>query len=142
MANAWVLTFQIQRLRTAVAVNDLDAAFGIADVLVRLREHVRSFPDLSAAPVLVTNKYVSMEAMLSTSPCVSSDRTSGSNGGTQDQNEAQAFGPLSLPLELQRGCQEIIDAASEVYIKAFALCLVIRTELLQVYAFVVALVER
>ena len=83
-----------------------------------------------------------MEAMLSASPCVSSDRTNGSNGGTQDQNEAQAFGHLSLPLELQRGCQETIDAASEVYIKAFALCLVIRTELLQVYAFVVALVER
>ena len=138
MANARLLIFQTQRLLTSSSADDLDVTVRIVDILVRLRKHVCLFPDPPAAPALTTSKYVSMEAMLSTSPCVSSGRTIGSNEGMQDQKEGQAFAHLHLSIEMQRGCQEIIDAASEVYIKAFALCLLLRTELLQVCAFICA----
>ncbi|CAI5744928.1 unnamed protein product [Peronospora destructor] len=121
----------IRRLRTALATDDLDVSFRVADTLVRLRQYVQSFPDASAAPTPTVHKYVSMEAMLSTSPSVTSGHTKNSSRGSQDQNEAQAFAHLYLPTDLQKGCQDIVDAASGLYIKAFALSLLPRTELLQ-----------
>jgi hypothetical protein len=106
--------------------------FQVADVFVRLRQLVHSFPDAAAAPAPVAHKYVSMEAMLSTSPSVGSGHTNSSRGGSQDQKDAQAFASLCLPLDLQKGCQELVDAASAVYVKAFALSSAPRAELLQV----------
>uniref|UniRef100_H3HCY0 Integrator complex subunit 4/Protein SIEL C-terminal Ig-like domain-containing protein n=1 Tax=Phytophthora ramorum TaxID=164328 RepID=H3HCY0_PHYRM len=53
------------------------------------------------------------------------------SGGSQDQKEAQAFAGLTLPADLQNGCQEMVDVASGVYVKAFALSSSPRTELLQ-----------
>ncbi|KAH7465658.1 uncharacterized protein KRP23_12198 [Phytophthora ramorum] len=121
----------IHRLRSAFAADDLDACFRFADVLVRLRQHVLSFPVASSAPAPTAHKYVSMQAMLSTSPSVSSGHTSSTSGGSQDQKEAQAFAGLTLPADLQNGCQEMVDVASGVYVKAFALSSSPRTELLQ-----------
>ena len=86
----------------------------------------------------MVHKYVSMEAMLSTSPSVTSGHANNSSRGSQDQDEAQAFTHLYLPMDLQKGCQEIVDAASGLYIKAFALSLLPRTELLQVGLFVLS----
>ncbi|CAH0490430.1 unnamed protein product [Peronospora farinosa] len=120
----------ICRLRTALATDDLDVSFRLADILVRLRQYVQSFPDASAAPTPV-HKYVSMKAMLSTSPSVTSGHTNNSSRGSQDQDEAQAFTHLYLLMDLQKGCQQIVDAASGLYVKAFALSLLPRMELLQ-----------
>ena len=115
-------------MRTAVATDDVDVSFQIAEVLVRLRQLVQPFPDASIAPPLTAHKYVSMEAMLSTSPSVGSGNTS-SNGGNQ---EAQVYASLYLSIENQKGCQELIDIASKIYITAFALSSEPRKELLQV----------
>ncbi|KAG7380418.1 hypothetical protein PHYPSEUDO_007239 [Phytophthora pseudosyringae] len=121
----------IHRLRTAFATDDLDISFRVAEVLVRLRQHVHSFPDASTAAAPMAHKYVSMSAMLSTSPSVSSGHTNSSNQGSQSQKEADAFASLHLPNDLRKGCQEMVDLASGVYVKAFALSSSPRTDLLQ-----------
>ncbi|KAE8908396.1 hypothetical protein PF003_g7561 [Phytophthora fragariae] len=121
----------IHRLRTAFAVDDVDVSVRVADVIVRLRQHIHSFPNASAAPAPTAHKYVSMQAMLSTSPSVGSGHTSNTSVGNQDQKEAQAFASLRLPKDLEKGCQEMVDAASDTYVKAFALSSSPRTELLQ-----------
>ncbi|KAJ8535365.1 hypothetical protein ON010_g13372 [Phytophthora cinnamomi] len=72
-----------------------------------------------------------MQAMLSTSPSVSSGHTSSVNVGNQRQKEAQAFASLRLPTDLGKGCQEVVDITSDIYVKAFALSSLPRTELLQ-----------
>ncbi|KAF4031072.1 hypothetical protein GN244_ATG17169 [Phytophthora infestans] len=118
----------IHRLRTAFAQDEVDVSVRLADVLVRLRQHVQSFPDASAAPAPTPLKYVSMSAMLSTSPSVSSGHTTSSS---QDHKEAEAFASLQLPKGLQKGCQEMLHQASDIYVKAFALSASPRTELLQ-----------
>ncbi|CAH0514982.1 unnamed protein product [Peronospora belbahrii] len=121
----------IHRLRRALAADDLDVSLRIADTLVRLRQHVQLFPDASTTLVPVVHKYVSMQAMLNTSPSVSCGHTNNSSRGGQDQNEAIAFTHLRLPTDLQKGCQEMVDVASCLYVKAFALTLLPRMELLQ-----------
>ncbi|KAG2789715.1 hypothetical protein PC129_g7108 [Phytophthora cactorum] len=121
----------IQRLRTAFATDELDVSFRLADVLVRLRQHVHSFPDASAASAPTPLKYVSMSAMLSTSPSVSSGHTNSNSGGSQDHQETEAFASLQLPNDLQKGCQEMVDLASAIYVRAFALSSSPRAELLQ-----------
>ncbi|GMF55150.1 unnamed protein product [Phytophthora fragariaefolia] len=110
---------------------DLDVSVRAADVIVRLRQHVHSFPDASSAPAPTAHKYVSMQAMLSTSPCVGSGHTSNTSVGSRSQNEAQAFASLRLSVDLEKGCQEMVGMASDTYVKAFALSASPRTELLQ-----------
>ncbi|ETI41156.1 hypothetical protein F443_13594 [Phytophthora nicotianae P1569] len=120
----------VQRLRTAFTKDGLAISFHLADLLVRLRQHVHSFPDASTVPAPSPLKYVSMSAMLSTSPSVSSTHTP-SNSGSQEHKEAEAFASLQLPTDLQKGCQEMVDVATEIYVRAFALSSSPRTELLQ-----------
>ncbi|ETP10926.1 hypothetical protein, variant 1 [Phytophthora nicotianae CJ01A1] len=120
----------VQRLRTAFTKDGLAISFRLADLLVRLRQHVHSFPDASTVPAPSPLKYVSMSAMLSTSPSVSSTHTP-SNSGSQEHKEAEAFASLQLPTDLQKGCQEMVDVATEIYVRAFALSSSPRTELLQ-----------
>ncbi|KAL3671027.1 hypothetical protein V7S43_004211 [Phytophthora oleae] len=121
----------IHRLRTAFTMDDLDASFQVAEVVIRLLQHVNSFPDASAAPAPTPHNYVSMSAMLSTSPSVSSGHTNSNSGESQSQKEVEAFASLHLPASLQKGCNELVDLASSVYVKAFALSSSARTELLQ-----------
>ncbi|RLN70569.1 hypothetical protein BBJ28_00008881 [Nothophytophthora sp. Chile5] len=71
--------------------------------------------------------------MLSTSPSMGSSYNSGNPVDRNDQTAAaQPFARLNLPVELQSSCQEMVELASSVYVKAFALSSALRAELLQV----------
>ncbi|OWY96507.1 hypothetical protein PHMEG_00033211, partial [Phytophthora megakarya] len=120
----------IRRIRTAFTADYIDVSFVAADVLVRLRQHVQSFPDASSTPAPPAHKYVSMSAMLSTSPSVSSGHTNSSTG-SRDQKDEQAFASLHIPIDLEKSCQEMVDLTSDVYVKVFALNALPRIELLQ-----------
>ncbi|KAG7398358.1 hypothetical protein PHYBOEH_011266 [Phytophthora boehmeriae] len=125
----------VQRLRAAFPKDDLEISYRVAEILVHLRQHVKSFPEATAAPTPTAHSYVSMEAMLSTSPSVSSTHTS-KNGVSKVEDEAtKAFASLHLPAGLHKSCQEMHDFALDTYIKAFALSSASRTELLQLILF-------
>ncbi|KAL7688780.1 putative armadillo-like helical protein [Plasmopara halstedii] len=112
----------ICRLRNVFAAEE---TFHFVDVLVRLRKHLRSFPEVSTTLPSAPSKYVPISAMLSTSPSVSSEHTNIGSG------EAEAFESLRIWNDLRKQCQELVYVASGVYVKAFALSLSPRIELLQ-----------
>lgn len=117
------------RLRSAF---DTEESFRLVDILVRLRQHLRAFPKVSVKPPSTPLKYVPMSAMLSTSPSLSLDRTNKTSGFCRTQRDADAFASLKLSIDLQKSRRDMIDVASGVYIKAFAISSLPRIELVQV----------
>ncbi|TDH66038.1 hypothetical protein CCR75_007124 [Bremia lactucae] len=124
----------IRQLRPALGRDSFDAPFQLVDCLIGLRQHVRSFLKASVSHAPIPLKYASMSVMLSTSPSVSTGHTNNTSEDYHPLDEAKAFTSLQLPLEMRNKCQELIDVASAVYVKAYALNASPRIELLQLIA--------
>lgn len=88
----------------------------ILELILQLKQHVKAFPDTTSTG----SSYVSMDAMLGNTSSNSSNAT-----------KSHEFSRLHLPGALSRGCQELVDLGSELYIKELGLSRKPRADLLE-----------
>ncbi|KAF1320928.1 hypothetical protein FI667_g12268, partial [Globisporangium splendens] len=116
-----VLYLFIQCLRSAAGVKSEASGLRILELVLQLKQHVwNAFPETESTRP--TSSYVSMDAMLGHS-----------DGANRDDSKApsDAYSRPHLSAPLTRGCQELIDLASELYIKEQGWSVKPRADLLQ-----------
>lgn len=126
IANVVVLHVQILRLRKTADMKSEASGLRIVELLLQLKQHVKSFPDTAVPPPTKASSYVSMDAMLGNS--------NGSSSSTNDSsgNKLSEFSRLALPVALVRGCEEIVRLGSDLYVKESGLSSRSQAELVQV----------